>query len=142
MTDNSETSKEDAKSEKDNGCLWFSINAPLLSGIGLGIFLLLLEFGREGYTYIIYTGIIMTLLVGVTCWYHLKEKPNSVFWTLITIKSYLATICAISIYLNKNMDVLLYGHQVATGGIAILFFCLISIVIGPVVAIFAATLLS
>jgi hypothetical protein len=135
------TSRINTASEVGDWGIWFFINAPLLSGMGIAVFLLVVEFGTQAYIYIIPGFIVVALLVGLIHWYNLKKSPIANWWVIITIIAWLVTACSIPMFLGSSEDLLRSVGSLPGGG-GVLGLCLCVPAIGPIVAVVAALVLA
>ena len=120
---------------------WLLMNGFLLSVVGIAIFVLSLEFGSQGYTYILPGGIAICVLVGVTHWYFLSKQAAARLWITVTFAAWMVTLLFTSALFSDMADLLPNAGQVATGGVIFFYLCPCSAAIGPVVALVGAMIL-
>ena len=122
--------------EVDDGYIWILINGLLLLIAGVVCFLVFLQFGSKGYLYIIPGAIVVIALVGAICWLALKRQIiQESKWVVASIAAWTISFIIIFFVLRNAAEHLPYMSQIPTGGLGIIYYCLVSMGIGPIIVL-------
>ena len=92
-----EAEQHNPREAQGDALSWGIINGVLLAGIGVAVFLVLWQFGSQGYICVTLGGIIITALVGIVHWFFLRKQAIASSWVRITIIVWIVTILGISL---------------------------------------------
>ena len=126
----------DLQPKSRDGCNWVAINGTLLLIAGVVCFIVFLEFGTKGYSYVIPGAITVVSLVGLIHWLALRgQTTRDSKWVGATVAAWATPFIAILLVLGSAVVHLPYMSQVPTGGAGVIFYCLVSMAIGPIVVV-------